>query len=393
MGDMDLVRPLGLAGVDCAVGIPDGAASRFSRFTRIAIDWANPWDQPDQMVENLVRFARTQEEKPVLFFESDAELLMVSRNRQTLEQFFRFAIAEQTMVEDLVDKERFQKLAQQMQLPVPAAQRLQPQESSPDDLDLRYPVIVKPLTRRPDSWKAVTAAGKALRIDSSDELWRVWPRIVDSGVDVLAQELIPGPETSIESYHVYVNSDGVIAGEFTGRKIRTYPREYGDSTALETTDQTDVAALGREVVRRLGLYGVAKLDFKRAPNGELFLLEINPRFNLWHHLGAVAGVNIPALVYADLTGQPAKAPSVAQAGMRWCRLWQDVRTARQDRVSLARWFRWAITCEAKRLLAWDDPMPLVGGVVWRVIDGVKTRFDRHEVNRHRVTTVITSDVA
>src|SRR5215470_19812901 len=40
------------------------------------------------------------------------------------------------------------------------------------------------------------------------------------------------------------------------------------------------------------LTGVAKPDFKRAPDGRLLLLEINPRFNLWHHLGAVAGVNL-----------------------------------------------------------------------------------------------------
>ena len=44
----------------------------------------------------------------------------------------------------------------------------------------------------------------------------------------------------------------------------------------------------------LGLRGVAKLDFKRTAAGELVLLEVNPRFNLWHLPGAVAGVNLPA---------------------------------------------------------------------------------------------------
>ena len=53
-----------------------------------------------------------------------------------------------------------------------------------------------------------------------------------------------------------------------------------------------------------GLTGVAKLDFKRDRSGKLHLFEINPRFTLWHHAAAIAGVNIPALVYADLTGAP-----------------------------------------------------------------------------------------
>ena len=55
--------------------------------------------------------------------------------------------------------------------------------------------------------------------------------------------------------------------------------------------------LGRTLVQRLGLRGVAKFDFKRAADGRLFLLEVNPRFNLWHHPGALAGVNLPALVF------------------------------------------------------------------------------------------------
>lgn len=394
MGDMDLVRPLGLSRIKCAVAVQPGAAPRYSRFTKAVVDWTNPWDAPETMVENLIRFGQAQSEKPILFFESDAELLMISRNRKRLQHFFRFAIADQNLVEDLVDKERFQKMAEEMNLPVPRARRLKPNEKIATELDLNFPIVVKPLTRRPQSWKAVTAAGKAVRVNSVREVEQLWPSLSSSGVDVLAQELIPGPETSIESYHVYVNGQGDIVGEFTGRKIRTYPKEYGDSTALEITAEVDVLSLGRDVVKRLDLRGVAKLDFKRNPNGKLFLLEINPRFNLWHHLGALAGVNLPALVYADLTGQPVQKGAVAKAGMSWCRIWQDVLSAREEKLSLARWLRWSASCEAKRLLSWDDPMPFIGACAWHVADKLKTRFRRDKSSRHRFTnTVITSDAA
>jgi D-aspartate ligase len=392
LGDMDLVRPLGLAGIKCAVAVPAGAASRYSRFTRTAIEWANPWEQPDDMVEKLMQFGKAQAEPPVLFFESDAELLMVSRHRDRLKRYFRFAIADQTMVEDLVNKERFQLLSERMQLPVPPARRLRAAASIPTDLDLRYPIVVKPLTRRPQTWKAVVQAGKALRIENAAELRRRWPQLAESGLDLLAQELVPGPETCVESYHVYINAMGEIVGEFTGRKIRTYPCEYGDSTALETTDAEDVAVLGRDLVRRLDLRGVAKLDFKRAPDGTLYLLEINPRFNLWHHLGAVAGVNLPALVYADLVGERMPSPGTARAGLRWCRMWQDALAARETKLSVGRWVRWTLSCEAKRLLAWDDPMPFVGAVLWRVRDGIRSRFKKNEIPRPQVATaIVTSD--
>ncbi len=125
-------------------------------------------------------------------------------------------------------------------------------------------------------------------------------------MDLLAQEMIPGPETKIESYHCYVDEKGTVVGEYTGRKIRTYPEALGHSTALTITNADDVAKLGRELVAKLNFSGVAKFDFKRAPDGQLHLLEVNPRYNLWHYVGAVAGVNLPALVYGDLLGLPGR---------------------------------------------------------------------------------------
>lgn len=374
---MDLVRPLGLAGVDCAVAVQPGAPPRYSRYTRVALDWSSPWEEAEQMVETLIRFAHTQAEAPVLFYESDGELLLVSRHRERLAEGFRFVVPDQTLVEDLVDKERFQRLAERLSLPVPAARRLRTEEEfKADNLDLRFPVIVKPLMRRPELWRAVVNEGKALRVDTADELRSLWPKLAASGVEVLAQELIVGPETQIESYHVYVDEQGEIAGEFTGRKIRTYPREYGESTALETTNALDVLQLGRDLVKRLRLRGVAKFDFKRAADGKLFLLEINPRFNLWHHLGAVAGVNLPALVYADLAGNPRPEIKTARPNLSWCRVWQDAQAARASQLSLFSWLSWAVRCEAKRLLSWNDPMPFVGAVLWRIRDAVRRQARR-----------------
>lgn len=379
LGDMDLVRPLGLSGIDCVVAVPPGAAARFSRFTRAALEWANPWEHAGELLETLMRFGAAQAVPPVLFYESDGELLFVSRHRERLRQAFSFVIADQTLVEDLVDKERFQRLAERLSLPVPAARRLHPeQELKSGEVGLRYPIVVKPITRRPEIWKTVVESGKALRLDTPGELRQLWPRLAASGVSAMAQELIPGPEHCIESYHVYVDGQGLIVGEFTGRKIRTYPREYGDSTALVTTNETDVAELGRELVQRLRLRGVAKFDFKRAPDGRLYLLEVNPRFNLWHHLGAVAGVNLPALVYGDLTGQARPPVSAAQPDMRWCRIWQDARAARASQLSMVKWLLWALGCDAQRLLSCDDPMPVVGALMWRAREWQRSQFRKRK---------------
>ena len=361
-GGMDLVRPLGLAGIHCAVVAQPGSPSVYSRFTRAALTWKDLSEGTEDLLEVLLRFGAAQPEPPVLFFTEDAHLLLVSRYRQRLKPVFRFVLGDAQLIEDLVDKARFQALAERLHLPVPATRRIRTiRGSSPPRLDLNFPVVVKPPNRGQD-WGAIWGKRKALQVDTPAALAELWPRLVASGTDLLAQELIPGPESRIESYHVYVDEQGAIVGEFTGRKIRTQPAAFGFSTALETTEQADVTDQGRALVQRLNLRGVAKVDFKRGPDDKLHILEINPRFNLWHHLGAVAGVNLPALAYADAVGRPRPVVRAARAGVCWCVLWHDILVAGETGVPLAAWLPWALHCEAKSAVAWDDPLPLLRGV-------------------------------
>jgi predicted ATP-grasp superfamily ATP-dependent carboligase len=366
MGDMDLVRPLGLAGIGCAVVAPAGSPPTHSRFTRATIPWGDFWGGGEELVEALVRFGSAQPEPPVLFYQEDSQLLLVSRHRDRLARAFRFAIADAELVEDLVDKGRFQALAERLGLPVPATRRVRPAaDSDPADLGgLRFPVVIKPLTR--DSrWSAIGGAGKAVHAETPEALRDLWPRLAAAGGELLVQELIPGPETRIESYHAYVDERGEVVAEFTGRKIRTLPPSFGHSTAVEISDAADVAALGQTLAERLGLRGVAKFDFKRAPDGALHLLEVNPRFNLWHHLGAVAGVNLPALVHADMAGSPRPAVSPARAGATWCRPADDWRAARASGVPLSSWLPWMLRCDANATVDRRDPMPLLNGELYQ----------------------------
>jgi predicted ATP-grasp superfamily ATP-dependent carboligase len=362
MGDMDLVRPLGLAGITSVVAAPHGSPAFHSRFVRKAASWEDDEANAEASVEILVRFGAAQPEPAVLFYEADSQLLLVSRYREKLAQVFRFVVADHDLVENLADKERFQALAERLRLPVPAACRIDTSTGSPSDIALRFPVVIKP-ARHSGPWKAIESSGKALWVDDTETLRALWPRLAAVDLDLLIQEAVPGPESCIESYHVYVDQHGATVAEFTGRKIRTFPLSCGHSTALETTDAADVRILGQEITRKLDLRGVAKFDFKRDPNGKLHLLEINPRFSLWHHLGAIAGVNMPALVYADLTGSPRPAGRTARAGIRWCKPWADVRAARACGMPMSAWLLWTLRCEAKSAIAWDDPVPLLQGAL------------------------------
>ena len=372
VGAIDLVRALGIAGIRSAVVSPPGDFARFSRHTRVRIDSADASREPEVLVERLLRFGEEQSSPPILYYDGDFKLLAISRARERLLKVFRTVLPDAALAEDLVDKARFAHLVDRLTLPVPRSMRVSP-SGEPPPSDLRFPLVVKPITRHNEEW-APLASAKAIELTDMAELKTLWPRLADGGLDVLLQELVPGPETHVESYHVYVDATGETAGEFTGRKIRTYPTRYGYSTALEITSTQDVIETGREIVARLNLHGVAKLDFKRHPDdGRLYLLEVNPRFNLWHYPGAKAGVNLPELVFRDLVGAPRGPVANVRTGVRWVHPWFDYRAARCQDVPLVRWVPWMLKCETKHAFALDDPLVIPRVAATRAVRSLKRR--------------------
>jgi predicted ATP-grasp superfamily ATP-dependent carboligase len=355
LGRIDLVRALGRAGIPSVVVTRPDDPIRHSRLVAGVIHADAP-----ALVDALLDHARGLPEPPPLFYDSDAALLFLSRNRERLGGAYRFVLPEAELVDDLLDKARFRALAERLDLPVPPS-RLANDLPANGEVDLRFPVVIKASPHRDERWDEVGLSSKVLRVDDPAALRDALARIERAGIEAIAQELIPGPEDRIESHHVYVDADGRVAAEFTGRKIRTAPREFGMSTALVTTDDEGVAALGREVVERLRFRGVAKLDFKRDPEGRLHLLEVNPRFTLWTHVGAVAGVNLPAIVHADLTGSPRPPADRARAGVRWIWPSADRAAARESGVSFPSWLVWALRSETNSSFALWDPAPYVFG--------------------------------
>jgi predicted ATP-grasp superfamily ATP-dependent carboligase len=372
---IEVVRSLAMEGIPVGVVTPTGDPARWSRYARTVMtwDWMLPAERHDEaLADRLVRFARQQPSPPVLLYCSDQSMVFVSRHRDRLAEGFRFVVPEAGLVEAMEDKARFAALAAAHSLPVPPTVVLDRCRPEPHDevLGLGMPIIVKP-TARDRTWvTAVGCSAKAVRIETEEQLLAFWPRLCGLSKPAIAQESIPGPETSVVSYHVYVDESGEIAGEFTGCKIRTIPIEYGHTSSLTITDDPEVARLGRQVCRTLGLRGVAKIDFKYGPDRRLYLFEINARLTLWAHPGARAGVNLPAIVYADLTGLPRPACGRTRSRVDWVHP-KDVLAARAHGISTARWMSWVWhTRPVTGVWKWDDPGPLLGMAAVRLKEAV-----------------------
>lgn len=379
MGGLSIIRALGRARIPVACVITPETREQpsFSRYVHRTLIAPSAATDAEGLIAELLRFSSSVSTPPVLFVDNDDDLLFVSRNRDRLSPSFRFALASHDLLEELVDKRRFAALAKRKNLPAPETHVIA-QGTATRDPRVRtwsqFPCILKPGLRT--HWAGyrlahhlIAGTQKAICVKSHAELQALAPALENHPSDFILQPLIVGGEEQIVSYHAYVD-DGVVIADFTGRKVRTAPRQYGFSTYIRITDDERVRRIGRDIVARLGFRGVIKLDLKEDKrDGRLYLLEANPRFNLWHHPGAVAGVNLPALVYRDLVSPGAARPHErrARADVRWMWALADLHEYRlAGELDAFRWLRELAGADVVEDLCWSDPLPGVARLVSRL---------------------------
>jgi len=362
LGGLNIVRALGMARIPVIVASAGRRLpSMASRYCSGVIELPAITERAG-VVKTLIEETRQFGRVP-LFYDNDDRLALVQDYRAALAPHFALLLNEPALADALVEKSRFQALAEQHGLPVP--RRLDWER-----LDAHAgPVLVKPKTRTGWDHSSVRrqlfgGAGKA-RIFGSGREARATALAAQLADQLSFQEYVPGGDDAIWSFHGFAAPGGEVLEWFVGRKIRTWPALTGDSSYLGLARDERLVALGRDLARRLGLAGIFKMDFKRsADTGRFYLLEINTRFNLWHYLGASAGVNLPEVAYRYLLGGRKPSHAEANTRVRWLHLQYDLRAFRELRarreLSLAQWLRsLAHRPMVYDLFSWSDPKPFV----------------------------------
>jgi D-aspartate ligase len=374
-GDLNMLRCFVGAGIPTVVVASGGKnLTALSRHCA-SLEVIAPLSDERLAVAQLCALAQTlgDREPPVLFYGTDAMLLLISRHRDEIERYYRFRVPPAPLIEALVDKARFAELGHQLKLPVP---RTLASDSIARAADIEngvgLPCVFKPSVHI--GWFQARAAHglsphKAVVAENRAELEKNLDQIRRHSSSFVVQEYVRGGEDRIYSYHAYLDGDSTPLCEFSGKKVRTYPQHAGVSTLLELVKDSALIELGREVCRRAELVGPVKLDFKRdAVNERTFLLEINARFTLWNHLGAANGVNLPLIAYRDLVGAPITPPGDFRTDVRWLSFGNDLRAYLRDyrrggELSLRQWLGSLKGPMVYDIFAWDDPLPFAKNAV------------------------------
>ncbi len=310
----DIVRALGIAGIRTTVASSQRDDIAFySKYCGGRIFLPSFQQSNEEKIAQLLEtFARQQKECPVLYYTSDAELAFIWHYRDRLSSLYRFLLPSDQLLECLFNKVLFSSFAKAYDLPIPETTIAK----GTDDLNstisfIEYPCIVKPAFTQDWVWDTEeqrTKFGpykKALRrIASKEELVDFCRALPKRQSGYLIQSYIEGSDENILSFHGYFDEQSRCLGYFVGRKIRTYPPNTGGSAYVRTIYHPTLAQLSIECLQQIQFKGIVKIDFKWDPRSQDFkILEMNPRYNLWEVVGALAGANLAYIAYEHQRGK------------------------------------------------------------------------------------------
>lgn len=323
---LGVCRGLGAQGIPVTVLSADRTApGQYSRYVRRVACPAKAGEA--EFIDFLTRFGQAQRQPPVLFLTDDAAIVTVHRHRELLERWYRFPMAPWSVLQRIMLKDHLYRSLEGV-VPLPRT-RVPADESELADVvrDIGSSILVKPLLRCLSGSSDTSGlpfekcfGSKAIRVRTLGELTDAYRAACARGFQVVVQEEIEGPISSLYSLGLYATRQGDVAAAFTSQKLGQVPPDFGDGLVVKAVRAPELIPLGERVIRHFGYYGIADVEFKwDARAGMYKLLDINPRPWLWINLPTACGVNLSYAAYLGALGRPIDPGAFAQRDFetRW----------------------------------------------------------------------------
>ncbi len=291
---LGVVRSLGFEGIPIAgfhlsSSYPHAACSRYvsSRFA---------FETEDELLEGLLSFGRSQEEKAVVFCTGDYYAELVQRMAEELEPFYILPLSGAGDISELIDKSKMLGYAQQAGFQVPEHSIL----SSDDVFDIKYPVIIKPLN-------SINGSKRSMEIfETPSQLRDVRGSLLAKG-DMEVQSFVPGPVQNQVEAHTYLSRSGeVIFGGMLRYFIEFKVPQL--KTLMSSVDQSawypEIVGPAANLTRILEFMGALDINLKIGEEDDkVYFYEYNLRTSANLALDTLAGINLPALIFYDQAGR------------------------------------------------------------------------------------------
>jgi len=305
------------------------------------------------------------DERVVFFPERDEHVELALRNWDALKPRADLPLPD--------DAEAVRRLRRKDVLPLVAAEAEVPSpktvlaasDEAVREADLRPPLVVKAVEGQE---YALAFGHKAVVAQDMDAALVAVREARDRGFHMIVQEVVPDSHERIYSLLAYVGRSGEALVTLVGRKVRQGPLRFGTSAVFEVEYEPRVLELGLRLLRTAGYTGIAHVEFAQdSRDGTFQLLEVNTRLPVWAALAANSHLDLPRIVYDDLTGKEVAPLPTFREQLTWIYLAKDVWVSLQmawrrelgagDFAS-----RYMRGRKARAVFARDDPWPAVASL-------------------------------
>jgi len=269
-------------------------------------------------VDELLELRHRFKCNPVLILTQEASVATVSAERDRLSSAYRFIMPGHVLMEALLDKLKFQTLAERYGFPIPNAIRLNDSENVAGVRDLRFPCVMKPLTKHAEHARRF---GKAYKVADAQDVAGVWPAMREVIEEIIVQEWIEGKDSDVYFCLQYRPATGRPSLSFVGRKICQWPPMVGGTASCIPAPEAAAALtdLTNGFFDTVGFVGIGSMEYKRDQrDGRFYMVEPTVgRTDYQEEVATLNGVNIPFAAFCDAVGQPLPAPVAVAPPRAW----------------------------------------------------------------------------
>jgi carbamoyl-phosphate synthase large subunit len=257
----------------------------------------------EPLLERLL-YIHSRENLDLVIPNFDAELRNFVRNASKLENEGIRAYLPSLNQLDILAKNHLHDFASSNRFKVPETRMV----NSIEDIEkigdeIEFPVFVKGAF-----YGAEKAINKGQMIGSFHKLSAKW------GLPVIVQEIIKGTEIDITGLG---DGKGNTIGAIPMRKL--FITDNGKGWSGVVLEDQQLIEITQKFVQATNWKGGFELEFIRAEDDSLYLLEVNPRFPAWVFTSAAAGQNLPAALVKLAMDWPVAPFNGYQAGKMFVR--------------------------------------------------------------------------
>lgn len=292
----------------------DTALAGASRFSSQYLKCPSPEHEPGAFIDWLTAILKVHGIKQLFPATEISSYLCLMHREQLLPCQLPFPALDTVL--SLADKGRLVALARRLGVPHPESRLvIGAEQFDPNAID-RYPVILKPcLSRRwiGNGWLS-TSVHLARSREEARRLIETLPYLRHH--PFMVQAFIPGSGAGVFALY----NQGKAVTFFAHKRLREKPPTGGVSVLSESAPlDPRLLDMSRRLLDHAQWHGVAMVEFRVTPEGEPYLMEVNPRFWGSLQLAIDCGLDFPHLLFEMGQGETPTPPANYPIGrrLRW----------------------------------------------------------------------------